>query len=160
MAHKTKAAMPGRSCHCTKLKHIQNSTLIDQVNGRNHSVSSCLSCRDCLRWRRLTSPRIEVTIKPALLSPSFFNDSISATTSCGTLTVKSCDFAFLLDVAIAGSLFVWCVSVYAKKRHLQCLKCVSLVCKLKAQSDTHLVKATPSSVTSTNRASNHKRYGD
>lgn len=32
MAHKTKAAMPGRSCHCTKLKHIQNSTLIGRVN--------------------------------------------------------------------------------------------------------------------------------
>lgn len=35
MAHKTKAAMPGRSCHCTKLKHPQNSTLIDQVNYGN-----------------------------------------------------------------------------------------------------------------------------
>nr|WP_318013059.1 host cell division inhibitor Icd-like protein [Pectobacterium versatile] len=39
MLNKTKAAMPGRPCHCTKLKHIQDNTLIDQVNGRNdHSV--------------------------------------------------------------------------------------------------------------------------
>lgn len=35
MLNKTKAAMPGRSCHCIKLKHIQNNTLIDHVNRCN-----------------------------------------------------------------------------------------------------------------------------
>ncbi|PCO19665.1 hypothetical protein CQA18_09320 [Enterobacter hormaechei] len=77
-----------------------------------HSLSASLAF---LRWRRLISPRIEVTINPALLSPSSLSDSISATTSCGTRTVKSCDFAFLLEVAITDSFVIWCVSVYAKK---------------------------------------------
>lgn len=34
MAHKTKAAMPGRQCYYTKLVRTQNNTLIDQVNRR------------------------------------------------------------------------------------------------------------------------------
>ena len=98
-----------------------------------------------LRWRRLISPRMEVTINPALLSPSSFKDSISDTTSCGTRTVKSCDFAFLLEVAITDSFDNWCVSVYAKKNYIQCLKCVSLECSFKSEGETHLKSAKPGS---------------
>ncbi|RJL20088.1 host cell division inhibitor Icd-like protein [Pectobacterium polaris] len=88
---------------------------------------------------------MEVTINPALLSPSSLRESISATTSCGTRTVKSCDFAFLLEVAITDSFDIWCVSVYAKKSYAQCLKCVSLKCSFKNVGETHLVNAKPGS---------------
>lgn len=108
-----------------------------------------------LRWRRLISPRIAVTINPALLSPSSLSDSISATTSCGTRTVKSCDFAFLLDVAITDSFDVWCVSVYAKKSYAQCLKCVSLECSFKSEGETHLTNSEARQCSNTNRASYH-----
>ena len=102
-----------------------------------------------------TSPRIEVTINPALLSPSSLSDSISATTSCGTRTVKSCDFAFLLEVAITDSFDVWCVSVYAKKSYAQCLKCVSLECSFKTEGETHLTNSEARQCSNTNRASDH-----
>lgn len=108
-----------------------------------------------LRCRRLISPRIEVTINPALLSPSSLSDSISATTSCGTRTVKSCDFAFLLEVAITDSFDVWCVSVYAKKSYAQCLKCVSLECSFKSEGETHLTNSEARQCSNTNRASYH-----
>ncbi|CAK8738078.1 hypothetical protein SODG_001773 [Sodalis praecaptivus] len=73
------------------------------------------SCLALLRSRRLISPRMEVTIKPALLSCSSLRESICSTTSWGTLTVKSCDLAFLFPVAITYSLLFRCVSVYTKK---------------------------------------------
>lgn len=111
------------------------------------------------RWRRLISPRIEVTINPALLSPSSLSDSISATTSCGTRTVKSCDFAFLLEVAITDSFVIWCVSVYAKKTYAQCLKCVSLECSFKSEGETHLVNNEARQCSNTNRASDHNVIG-
>lgn len=117
-----------------------------------HSLSASLAF---LRWRRLISPRIEVTINPALLSPSSLSDSISATTSCGTRTVKSCDFAFLLEVAITDSFDVWCVSVYAKKSYAQCLKCVSLECSFKTEGETHLTNSEARQCSNTNRASDH-----
>lgn len=117
-----------------------------------HSLSATLPF---LRWRRLISPRIEVTINPALLSPSSLSDSISATTSCGTRTVKSCDFAFLLEVAITDSFDVWCVSVYAKKSYAQCLKCVSLECSFKTEGETHLTNSEARQCSNTNRASDH-----
>lgn len=46
-------------------------------------------------WRRAISPRMAVTMNPALLSPSSFTDSIPSITSWGTLIVVICDFAFL-----------------------------------------------------------------
>ncbi|EEI5295386.1 hypothetical protein GWW11_06200 [Salmonella enterica] len=38
-------------------------------------------------WRRVISPRIARTIKPALLSPSHLVDAIPSITLCGILTV-------------------------------------------------------------------------
>lgn len=121
-----------------------------------HSLSASLAF---LRWRRLISPRIEVTINPALLSPSSLSDSISATTSCGTRTVNSCDFAFLLEVAITDSFGIWCVSVYAKKTYAQRLKCVSLECSFKSEGETHLVNSEARQCANTNRASDHNVIG-
>ncbi|VAS77387.1 Uncharacterised protein [Klebsiella pneumoniae] len=133
------------------------------LRGSAHSITGSnpvqLSGSDLafLRCRRLISPRIEVTINPALLSPSSLSDSISATTSCGTRTVKSCDFAFLLEVAITDSFDVWCVSVYAKKSYVQCLKCVSLECSFKSEGETHLTNSEARQCSNTNRASDHRR---
>lgn len=144
---------------------LHNSLIVAQnrpfLRGAVHSITGSnhvqLSGSDLafLRWRRLISPRIEVTINPALLSPSSLSDSISATTSCGTRTVKSCDFAFLLEVAITDSFDVWCVSVYAKKSYAQCLKCVSLECSFKSEGETHLANSEARQCSNTNRASYH-----
>lgn len=144
---------------------LHNSLRVAQnrpfLRGAVHSITGSnpvqLSGSDLafLRCRRLISPRIEVTINPALLSPSSLSDSISATTSCGTRTVKSCDFAFLLEVAITDSFDVWCVSVYAKKSYVQCLKCVSLECSFKSEGETHLTNSEARQCANTNRASYH-----
>lgn len=139
---------------CTAMQHTpEKSRSFDRYPDIGyHSLSASLAF---LRWRRLISPRIEVTINPALLSPSSLSDSISATTSCGTRTVKSCDFAFLLEVAITDSFDVWCVSVYAKKSYAQCLKCVSLECSFKSEGETHLANSEARQCSNTNRASYH-----
>lgn len=139
---------------CTAMQHTPDkSRSFDRYPDIGyHSLSASLAF---LRWRRLISPRIEVTINPALLSPSSLSDSISATTSCGTRTVKSCDFAFLLEVAITDSFDVWCVSVYAKKSYAQCLKCVSLECSFKTEGETHLTNSEAQQCSNTNRASDH-----
>ncbi|MGM8861632.1 host cell division inhibitor Icd-like protein [Enterobacter hormaechei subsp. xiangfangensis] len=147
-----------QSAGCTAMQHTpEESRNFDRYpdNGY-HSLSASLAF---LRWRRLISPRIEVTINPALLSPSSLSDSISATTSCGTRTVKSCDFAFLLEVAITDSFDVWCVSVYAKKSYAQCLKCVSLECSFKNEGETHLTNSEARQCSNTNRASDHNVIG-
>ncbi|HBM7609632.1 TPA: host cell division inhibitor Icd-like protein [Enterobacter asburiae] len=150
-------SLRGEPLH-NSLKVAQNRPFL---RGAVHSITESnpvqLSGSDLafLRWRRLISPRIEVTINPALLSPSSLSDSISATTSCGTRTVKSCDFAFLLEVAITDSFDVWCVSVYAKKSYAQCLKCVSLECSFKSEGETHLTNSEARQCSNTNRASYH-----
>ncbi|EFD0038414.1 ash family protein [Escherichia coli] len=77
-------------------------------------------------WRRAISPRMAVTINPALLSPSSFTDSMPSITSWGTRTVVNCDLAFLLVVAITETPQIWCVSVYTKKKYKKGLTCVSL----------------------------------
>ncbi|ENI9516064.1 TPA: host cell division inhibitor Icd-like protein [Escherichia coli O146:H21] len=82
-------------------------------------------------WRRAISPRMAVTINPALLSPSSLTDSIPCITSSGTLTVVSCDFAFLLAVAISETPNHRCVSVYTKKEIQKALTCVSCAHNMK-----------------------------
>ncbi|EBO9655026.1 host cell division inhibitor Icd-like protein [Salmonella enterica] len=148
---------PSQNLQVTKSHQQNNPEIIGAVHSITESNPVQLSDSDLafLRWRRLISPRIAVTINPALLSPSSLSDSISATTSCGTRTVKSCDFAFLLDVAITDSFDVWCVSVYAKKSYAQCLKCVSLECSFKSEGETHLTNSEARQCSNTNRASYH-----
>lgn len=147
-----------QSAGCTAMQHTpEESRSFDRYP--DNGYHSLLASLAFLRWRRLISPRIEVTINPALLSPSSLSDSISATTSCGTRTVKSCDFAFLLEVAITDSFVIWCVSVYAKKTYAQCLKCVSLECSFKSEGETHLVNNEARQCSNTNRASDHNVIG-
>ena len=157
---------PGSNCNRIGLDKLDSETRKCRANPFHgyffvefHFSTSEVVVLIFLRCRRLISPRIEVTINPALLSPSSLRDSISATTSCGTRTVNSCDFAFLLDVAITDSFDVWCVSVYAKKSYVQCLKCVSLKCSFESEGETHLVSAKPGSARNTNRASDHNVIG-
>ncbi|WP_426729476.1 host cell division inhibitor Icd-like protein [Enterobacter cloacae complex sp. 357B1] len=164
--NKTKAALQSCQCHYEKPKQIKHTKVNaggQRMSQRNSAPADYIqffsSSLAFLRWRRLISPRIEVTINPALLSPSSLSDSISATTSCGTRTVKSCDFAFLLEVAITDSLVIWCVSVYAKKSYAQCLKCVSLECSFKSEGETHLVNSEARQCANTNRASYHNVIG-
>ncbi|EPM5596450.1 host cell division inhibitor Icd-like protein [Citrobacter braakii] len=160
--NKTKAALQSCQCDYQMFKQEQNTRVSDggqRMSQRNSAPADFIqdfgSSFAFWRWRRLISPRIEVTINPALLSPSSLSDSISATTSCGTRTVKSCDFAFLLEVAITDSFDVWCVSVYAKKSYAQCLKCVSLECSFKSEGETHLTNSEARQCSNTNRASYH-----
>lgn len=67
-------------------------------------------------WRRAISPRMAVTMNPALLSPSSFTDSMPSITSWGTLIVVICDFAFLYT-DIVNHQFVMCISLYTKVRY-------------------------------------------
>ncbi|EFJ5522420.1 hypothetical protein A3431_001015 [Escherichia coli] len=109
-------------------------------------------------WRRAISPRMAVTINPALLSPSSLTDSIPCITSSGTLTVVSCDFAFLLAVAISETPNHRCVSVYTKKEIQKALTCVSCAHNTKhTEMIFEIQRATPRSAGNTYGASNHQR---
>ncbi|EFI0721175.1 hypothetical protein BFU60_001140 [Escherichia coli] len=109
-------------------------------------------------WRRAISPRMAVTINPALLSPSSLTDSIPCITSSGTLTVVSCDFAFLLAVAISETPNHRCVSVYTKKEIQKALTCVSCAHNVKhTEMIFEIQRATPRSAGNTYGASNHQR---
>lgn len=109
-------------------------------------------------WRRAISPRMAVTINPALLSPSSLTDSIPCITSSGTLTVVSCDFAFLLAVAISETPNHRCVSVYTKKEIQKALTCVSCAHNMKhTERIVEIQRATPRSAGNTYGASNQQR---
>lgn len=112
---------------------------------------------DCLvlRCRRLISAFADVTKKPAVLSPSCFNFSISSITSCGMRTVVICDFAFFTLLAITATPFLWCILVYAKIMRLKGLKCISLDGNLKCKGEIHLRKQNPVDAENTYRVSNH-----
>lgn len=98
---------------------------------------------------RAISPCIAETINPAEDSPSCFNDSMLDTTSCGTLTVKSCDFVFLFaeDIGITPS--VLCVSVYSKMKYKKALTCVSHKSKVKYMLSTGRTQQEHSWITET-----------
>lgn len=115
---------------------------------RNHRVivQSSGASLAFLRWRRLISPLAAVTRNPAVLSPSTFSCSISSITSCGIRTVVICDFAFFAPVAIAGSPYIRCMSVYAEIIIKKGLKCISLMCSVKNTGEIHLEMAKPGSV--------------
>ncbi|RYM58075.1 hypothetical protein BSR03_23145 [Serratia proteamaculans] len=78
------------------------------------------------RCRRLISPLAATIKKPAMLSPSSFNLSISSKSSRGSLTETCRERLFFLPVAIAVTPCVrWC-SVYTRKMILKHLKWCSL----------------------------------
>ncbi|HEA3497883.1 TPA: host cell division inhibitor Icd-like protein [Escherichia coli] len=74
-------------------------------------------------WRRAISPRMAVTINPALLSPSSFTDSMPSITSCGIRAVSDCDFAFFEPVAICNPLNESVRQYTHKKSYIKALTC-------------------------------------
>lgn len=141
------------SLNCIFLKYQLNQSI-------HYSVSRCwrkVQLSDCLALRclRLISAFAAVTRKPAVLSPSSFNISISLITSCGIRTVVICDFAFFAPVAITDTPYVWCISVYAKKTILKALKCISLDASFKSKGEIHLEKQNPDNAENTGGVSNH-----
>ncbi|PHM68583.1 hypothetical protein Xkoz_03657 [Xenorhabdus kozodoii] len=121
-----------------------------------HSVSYCSDDALALRWRRLISPFIAVTIKPALLSSSLLTFSISSITSWGMRTVVICDFAFFAPVAITESSIFRCMSVYIKNKLKKVLTFISPMDKVKyTLRNSRQKKATPRSAANTIEASNH-----
>lgn len=73
------------------------------------------------RCLRLISPSNAKTIKPEVLSPSSFTDSIASTISCGTRAFKDCDFALTVPVAITYLNVGKWTTVYMKENHFKCL---------------------------------------
>ncbi|EME6136720.1 host cell division inhibitor Icd-like protein [Escherichia coli] len=74
-------------------------------------------------WRRAISPRMAVTMNPALLSPSSFTDSMPSITSCGIRAVSDCDFAFFEPVAICNPLNESVRQYTHKKSYTKALTC-------------------------------------
>lgn len=81
-------------------------------------------------WRRAISPRMAVTINPALLSSGLFNVSIPSITSCG-MRIEIC-FDLSLTVFLAMSVYpmIWCDSVYIIIKSQKTLTCDSPVFNL------------------------------
>ena len=77
-------------------------------------------------WRRAISPRIAVTMNPALLSPSSFTDSMPSKASCG-IRIEICfDLSLIVFFAMCILLNKRCDSVYTKKNHKKYLTCDSV----------------------------------
>lgn len=108
-----------------------NATLWDNANLRYeiNQVVNLYYCSDdalALRWRRLISPDIAVTMNCAVLSPSSLNFSIESTSSCGTRASNFFDFAFTAFVAISASISIWWLTVYTKNIHKKRLTWLTL----------------------------------
>lgn len=111
-----------------------------------------------LRWRRLISPLIEATTKPAVLSPSSLTFSSSSIKSNGTRETICCDLLFLEPVAMTVFSFDWWHSVYAKIKHNQYLKVAFTLFYVKCMPPV-MVKhkwQRPGVLGTTAEASNHK----
>lgn len=77
-------------------------------------------------WRRAISPRMAVTMNPALLSPSSFTDSMPSKASCG-IRIEICfDLSLIVFFAMCILLNKRCDSVYTKKNHKKYLTCDSV----------------------------------
>lgn len=79
-------------------------------------------------WRRAISPRIAVTMKLALLSPSFLTDAISSKTSCGTRAFICWDL-LLVELVDMDSILPESVIQHTQKvNRIKELWCDSLSC--------------------------------
>lgn len=77
-------------------------------------------------WRRAISPRMAVTMNPALLSPSSFTDSMPSKASCG-IRIEICfDLSLIVFFAMCILLNKRYDSVYTKKNHKKYLTCDSV----------------------------------
>lgn len=102
--------------HCSNDCSDDNANLFNILVQRGLIVNYSPDCL-ALRCLRLISALAAVIKKPAVLSPSIFNASISSKSSKGSLTDTCSDLLFFLPVAITGSpSYRWC-SVYTKLFH-------------------------------------------
>ncbi|EKN6150174.1 host cell division inhibitor Icd-like protein [Yersinia enterocolitica] len=83
-----------------------------------------------LRWRRLISLCMAVTINCPVVSPSSFTNSIASTTSCGARACTFCDFALIAFVATAEISLYWWRTVYTKNNSVKLLTCLHLSSKV------------------------------
>lgn len=165
--NKTKAALQSCQCHCEKPKqnkHTRVSAGGQRMSQRNTAPADYIqffsSSLAFLRWRRLISPLIEATTKPAVLSPSSFTFSSSPINSSGTLETICCDLLFLEPVAMSVFPSDWWHSVYAKRKHNQYLKVAFTLFYSKCMPPV-MVKhkwQRPGVLGTTTEASNQKRY--
>lgn len=79
-----------------------------------------------LRWRRLISHCMAVTINWAVLSPCSLTCSIASTTSCGARVCNFCDFSFFVPVAITKSPDIKWSTEYQKNNEIKHLKWIPL----------------------------------
>ncbi|EBT2573174.1 host cell division inhibitor Icd-like protein [Salmonella enterica] len=115
---------------------LHNSLIVAQnrpfLRGAVHSITGSnpvqLSDSDLafLRWRRLISPCMAVTINWAVLSPCSLTCSIASTTSCGARVCNFCDFSFFVPVAITKSPDIKWSTEYQKKNEIKHLKWIPL----------------------------------
>lgn len=134
-----------------------NPEIIGAVHSANDISSAQLSGSGLafLRWRRLISPRMAVTINCASVSFSSLTSSISLRTSNGTLAVFCCDLLLTVPVAITGLLIIrWC-SVYGIKKIKKVLKCKSPRSMFYLKGDLHLEMSEAHSCYQHEWASNH-----
>lgn len=126
--NKTKAALQSCQCHYENRNRLSIPGLMLVVKRMSQRTSAPADYIQFffvfgfLRWRRLISPLIEATTKPAVLSPSSFTFSSSPINSNGTLETICCDLLFLEPVAMSVFPSDWWHSVYAKRKHNQYLK--------------------------------------
>lgn len=77
-------------------------------------------------WRRAISPRMAVTINPALLSSGLLNASMPSITSWG-MRIEICfDLSLTVFLAMSVYLMIWCDSVYTIIKSQKDLTCDSL----------------------------------
>lgn len=128
------------------------------------SVSSALFSSICklsgpvaVACRRATSPRIAVTINPALLSSGLFNASMLSITSCGMRIDICFDLSLTVFLTMSVCLMIWCDSVYTKNESQKGLTCDSLETNLNHTSllwcDSQ--RQRPGVLGTTTEASNH-----
>lgn len=102
------------------------SSILASVSSALFSSSCKLSGPVAVACRRATSPRIAVTINPALLSSGLFNASMLSITSCGMRIDICFDLSLTVFLTMSVYLMIWCYSVYTKNESQKVLTCDSL----------------------------------
>lgn len=116
-----------------------------------------VSCLAFLRWRRLISPNMAVTMNCPVVSPSSFTDSIASTTSCGARACTFCDLLFTWSLCTTGlHSYMW-NPVYIKNEIKKGLKWnpVGAYTGIQLMVFNTIKLARPRGATNTFRASNH-----
>ena len=119
---------PAQNLQVTKSHSQNNPSLRGAVHSITESNPVQLSDSDLafLRWRRLISPCMAVTINWAVLSPCSLTCSIASTTSCGARVCNFCDFSFFVPVAITKSPDIKWSTEYQKENEIKHLKWIPL----------------------------------